>query len=93
LRHIVPNVLPLIVAQATTMIGYAMVDLAAISFLGLGVQPPTPNWGVMISENQVGIPQGYPLPALAAGTCIVLVVVAFNVLGERLFTCAQAARR
>jgi peptide/nickel transport system permease protein len=92
LRHIVPNVLPLIVAQATTMIGYAMVDLAAISFLGLGVQPPTPNWGVMIFENEVGIPQGYPLPALAAGTCIVLVVVAFNVLGERLFTYAQATR-
>jgi peptide/nickel transport system permease protein len=93
LRHIVPNVLPLIVAQATIMIGYAMVDLAAISFLGLGVQPPTPNWGVMISENQVGIPQGYPLPALSAGICIVLVVVAFNVLGERLIGYAQAARR
>jgi peptide/nickel transport system permease protein len=93
LRHIVPNVLPLIVAQGTIMIGYAMVDLAAISFLGLGVQPPTPNWGVMISENQVGIPQGYPLPALAAGICIVLVVVAFNVLGERLFGYAQAASR
>lgn len=92
LRHIVPNVLPLIVAQATIMIGYAMVDLAAISFLGLGVQPPTPNWGVMISENQIGIQQGYPLPALAAGICIVLVVVAFNVLGERLFTYAQAAK-
>ena len=88
-----PNVLPLIVAQATIMIGYAMVDLAAISFLGLGVQPPTPNWGVIISENQVGIPQGYPLPALAAGICIVLVVVAFNVLGERLFGYAQAAGR
>ena len=93
LRHIAPNVLPLIVAQATTIIGYAMVDLAAISFLGLGVQPPTPNWGVMIFENEVGIPQGYPLPALAAGTCIVLVVVAFNVLGERLFTYAQAVGR
>jgi peptide/nickel transport system permease protein len=93
LRHIVPNVLPLIVAQATIMIGYAMVDLAAISFLGLGVQPPTPNWGVMISENQVGILQGYPLPALSAGICIVLVVVAFNVLGERLFGYAQEARR
>jgi peptide/nickel transport system permease protein len=93
LRHIVPNVLPLIVAQATIMIGYAMVDLAAISFLGLGVQPPTPNWGVMIAENQVGIPQGYPLPALSAGICIVLIVVAFNVLGERLFGYAQAAER
>jgi peptide/nickel transport system permease protein len=89
LRHIVPNMLPLIVAQATIMFGWAMVDLAAISFLGLGVQPPAPNWGVMISENQPGILQGYPLPALAAGLCIVSVVIAFNVLGERLFQQAQ----
>jgi peptide/nickel transport system permease protein len=89
LRHIVPNMLPLIVAQATIMFGWAMVDLAAISFLGLGVQPPAPNWGVMISENQPGILQGYPLPALAAGLCVVGVVIAFNVLGERLFQQAQ----
>lgn len=92
LRHIVPNMAPLIVAQATIMFGWAMVDLAAISYLGLGVQPPTPNWGFMISENQVGIPQGYPMPALAAGACIVTVVIAFNVLGERLLERAQAAR-
>ena len=93
LRHLIPNLAPLIVAQATILFGYAMVDLAAISFLGLGVQPPTANWGVMISENQAGLLQGYPLPALAAGACIVLVVIAVNVLGERLFEQAQAARR
>lgn len=92
LRHIIPNIMPLIVAQATILFGYAMVDLAAVSFLGLGVQPPAANWGVMISENQVGIPQGYPLAALAAGACIVAVVIAFNVLGERLFEQAQATR-
>jgi peptide/nickel transport system permease protein len=84
-RHLIPNLSPLIVAQATVTFGYAMVDLAAISFLGLGVQPPTANWGVMVSENQIGIVQGYPLPALAASACIVVVVVALNVLGERLF--------
>jgi peptide/nickel transport system permease protein len=93
LRHIVPNMLPLIVAQATILFGWAVVDLAAISFLGLGVQPPAPNWGVMISENQPGILQGYPLPALSAGVCIVGVVIAFNILGERLFEQAQAVRR
>jgi peptide/nickel transport system permease protein len=93
LRHLVPNIAPLIWAQATILFGYAMVDLAAISFLGLGVQPPTANWGVMISENQAGILQGYPLPALAASVCIVAVVIAVNVLGERLFDQAQAARR
>ena len=92
-RHLIPNMMPLIVAQATILFGYAMVDLAAISFLGLGVQPPEPNWGVMISENQVGIPQGYPLPALVACACIVVVVIAVNVLGERLFEQAQRTRR
>ncbi len=93
LRHLIPNMLPLIVAQATILFGYAMVDLAAISFLGLGVQPPNPDWGVMISENQSGVVQGYPLAALAAGICIVVVVVAFNILGERLYDQAQAERR
>src|SRR5262249_9168756 len=82
LRHLVPNVFPLIVAQATILFGYAMVDLAAISFLGLGVQPPNPNWGVMISETQSGILQGYPLPALAAGACISAVVISVHVLHE-----------
>jgi peptide/nickel transport system permease protein len=90
---VVPNILPLIVAQATILFGYAMVDLAAISFLGLGVQPPAANWGIMIAENQVGLIQGYPLPALAAGICIVTVVIAVNVLGERLSDQAQAVRR
>jgi peptide/nickel transport system permease protein len=93
LRHLLPNMAPLIVAQATILFGYAMVDLAAISFLGLGVQPPAPNWGVMISENQLGIPEGYPLSALAPGLCIVAVVIAVNVLGERLFQQATVIRR
>lgn len=84
-RHIAPNLVPLIVAQATVSFGYVMIDLAGLSFLGLGVQPPTANWGVMIEENQVGIVQGYPLPALSAGIAIVIVVIAVNLLGERLF--------
>jgi peptide/nickel transport system permease protein len=89
-RHIVPNMSSLIVAQATIMFGWAMVDLAAISFLGLGVQAPAPDWGVMISENAVGIQEGYPLPSLVAGACVVVVVIAFNVLGERLLERANA---
>jgi len=92
LRHVVPNIGPLIVAQATILFGYAMVDLAAISFLGLGVQPPTANWGVMIAESQDGLLLGHPLPAVAAGLCIVTVVIAVNLLGERLSAQAQAAR-
>jgi peptide/nickel transport system permease protein len=67
------------------MFGWAMVDLAAISFLGLGSQPPTADWGFMIQENQQGLAMGYATPALAAATCILVVVVAVNVLGDRAF--------
>lgn len=83
-KHLIPNVLPLIVAQATLLFGYTMLDIAILSYLGLGVQPPAPDWGVMIAENQTGILQGYALPALSASACIVAVVVSMNVLGERL---------
>jgi peptide/nickel transport system permease protein len=84
LRHLVPNVLPLVVAQATIVFGYAMVDLAAISFIGLGIQPPSTDWGQMVATGQGGALQGYLAEAFAAGFCIVIVVVAFNILGDRL---------
>ncbi|HEU4658533.1 MAG TPA: ABC transporter permease [Capillimicrobium sp.] len=83
-RHLVRNLLPLIVAQATLTFGYAMVDFAAISYLGLGVQPPTADWGVMVATGQAGVLQGYPAESLSAGLCVVVVVVAVNLLGERL---------
>ena len=83
-RHLLPNLGPLIVAQATLVFAWAMVDLAAISFLGLGVQPPTADWGVMVSTGETGVVQGYPLESLSAGLCIVLVVVAVSLLGERM---------
>jgi peptide/nickel transport system permease protein len=83
-RHLVPNVAPLIVAQGTLMFAWAMVDLAAVSFLGLGVQAPQADWGVMVGTGQPGVLQGYPEESLAAGLSIVVVVVAVNLLGERL---------
>jgi peptide/nickel transport system permease protein len=83
-RHLVPNIGLLVVAQGTLVFAWAMVDLAAISFLGLGVQPPTADWGVMVSTGETGVLQGYPLESLSAGLCIVLVVVAVNLLGESL---------
>jgi peptide/nickel transport system permease protein len=92
-RHLLPNVLPLIVAQGTILFGYAMVDLAAISFIGLGVQAPHPDWGVMISEGKSGVLEGHPATSLYAGLCIVVVVIAVNLLGERLNDRAQAVVR
>jgi peptide/nickel transport system permease protein len=81
-RHLVPNIAPLIVVQATLAFGYAMVELAALSYLGLGVQPPTPDWGSMVAEGQNGIVTGHPQESLYAVACIVVTVTAFGVLGE-----------
>ena len=63
LRHLIPNMMPLIVAQATIMFGWAMVDLAAISFLGLGVQPPSRQLG----RDDLGEPDRHPAGLPAAG--------------------------
>jgi peptide/nickel transport system permease protein len=93
IRHLVPNIIGLVVAQGTILFGYAMVDLAAISFIGLGVQSPQADWGVMVSEGRAGVLTGYPLESLSAGLCIVVVVVAVNLLGERLADLAQLGQR
>jgi peptide/nickel transport system permease protein len=92
-RHLGRNLLPLIVAQGAVLFGYAMVDLAAISFLGLGVRPPQADWGVMVSTGQSGVLQGYPLESLSAGVCIIAVVIAVNILGERLTERANSVSR
>jgi peptide/nickel transport system permease protein len=83
-RHLLPNLAPLIIAQATVSFGYVMVDLAAISFLGLGVQPPAADWGVMVASGEPAILAGHPQQSLYAGILIVITVCAFTILGERL---------
>lgn len=92
-RHLLPNISNLIVAQGTILFGFAMVDLAAISFLGLGVQSPQADWGVMVSEGKTGLLQGYPIVSLAAVLCIVVVVAAVSFLGERLDASSKDVRR
>jgi peptide/nickel transport system permease protein len=84
LRHLLPNISSLIVAQGTIFFGFAVVDLAALSFLGLGIQAPQSDWGVMVAEGKTPLLQGYPLEALSAVVCIVLVVSAVSFLGEKL---------
>jgi peptide/nickel transport system permease protein len=83
-RHLLPNIFPIVVVQATLSFGSALVDLAAISYLGLGVQPPTPEWGLMASTGQASILAGHPAESLYACIMIIIAVVAFNVMGERL---------
>jgi peptide/nickel transport system permease protein len=87
--HIFTNVAPIVRAQATILFGSALIDLAAISFLGLGVQPPTAEWGLIVGDGTLATLNGYPQEALAAGIAIVITVVSFNVLGERIAARSQ----
>jgi peptide/nickel transport system permease protein len=82
LRHIVPNAVGPVVALLALDVGNAMITFAGLSFLGLGVVPPTPEWGAMVSEGQVLIEQWWvsTFPGLAMFT----VVVGFNFLGDAL---------
>ena len=92
-RHLLPNISSLIVAQGTILFGFAVVDLAAVSFLGLGVQSPQADWGVMIAEGKTGLLQGYPLESFSAAVCIIVVVSAVTFLGERLDARSKAGLR
>ncbi|MBD0675030.1 ABC transporter permease [Streptomyces sp. CBMA156] len=83
LRHVLPNIAPIVLAQSTVNFGYALMDLAGLSFLGLGVPALTPDWGRMVFDGQTAIQRGYPLSAILPCVLIVLTVVAFNVVGER----------
>lgn len=83
-RHVLPAVLPTALAQITVSYGYAMIDLAAMSFLGLGVQPPTADWGLMVSEGQRGVLQGYWEESVFAGLVIIVAVAAVSLVGDRL---------
>jgi peptide/nickel transport system permease protein len=84
LRHILPNVRTQIFTGMTINFGYAMIDLAALSFLGLGVQPPHPDWGLMVSNGQASLQQGYWEQSVFAGLAIVITVAAFGYVGEQL---------
>ena len=84
LRRLVPRVIPLILGYCVVLFGEALMSLAGLSYLGLGAQPPTSDWGLMVSEGQLPLIQGSVLPALAPGAAIALTVVAVNVVGVRL---------
>ena len=83
-RQLVPNLRPLIVAQAVSALGFAVVDVAAVSFLGLGVQPPTPDWGLMVKSGLDSALRGQPTEVIVASAAIVLFVGAVTVVGDRL---------
>ena len=82
-KHIVPNILPLMVITAAADIGAMMMELAGLSFLGFGSQPPAPEWGLMLNEGRQQL-QTAPWLMVFPGLAIFLTVVVFNLWGDSL---------
>lgn len=83
-RHILPNIAGPVLVIAASNFASAIVIEAGLSFLGVGVQPPQPSWGLMIKENYNFIITNNPMLALAPGIAIMILVLAFNLLGNGL---------
>src|SRR2546425_649611 len=81
-RHILPNVLNSAVVLGTLMLGVVIVTEAALSFLGVGVPPPKPAWGLMLADGKKGLMAGYWWLTVLPGSCIMLMVLAANLLGD-----------
>lgn len=82
-RHILPNVLPMVVITGAMDIGTMMMEIAGLSFLGFGAQPPTPEWGLMLNEGRQYI-QSAPWLMIYPGMAIFIVVAIFNLWGDSL---------
>jgi peptide/nickel transport system permease protein len=82
-RHILPNIMPALIVQATISIATAIIAEASLSFLGLGQQPPAPSWGSMLNTAQRFLTNA-PWMAIWPGLAIFLVVLSFNILGDGL---------
>ncbi|MBD7995754.1 ABC transporter permease [Arthrobacter sp. Sa2CUA1] len=92
-KHLIPALLPVIIAQSTIGFGYAMLDLAAISYLGLGAAPPASDWGVMISGGQPALLAGAPEQSMFPALMVVLTVLSVNILGARVTDWAEGVDR
>jgi len=81
-RHLLPNVLNTAIVLATLMLGVVIVTEAALSFLGVGVPPPKPAWGLMLADGKKGLMAGYWWLTVLPGACIALMVLSANLLGD-----------
>ncbi len=83
IQHVLPNCTAPIIVQATLSIGTAILDAAGLSFLGLGAQPPKPEWGAMLSDGRAAL-QNAPWVITFPGLAIFFVVIGFNLFGDGL---------
>ncbi|MBX3502280.1 MAG: ABC transporter permease [Alphaproteobacteria bacterium] len=82
--HILPNIMPIMMVQMSLTMGYAILNAAGLSFIGLGVRPPAPEWGIMVAEGANFIQSGEWWIALFPGATLMLAVFCFNLLGDGL---------
>jgi len=82
-KHILPNAIGPIIVQATLNMGTAILGISSLSFIGLGIQPPTPEWGSMLSDARSQL-RYYPHLVIIPGIAIVLAVMSFNLIGDGL---------
>ncbi|MFG1397416.1 ABC transporter permease [Roseixanthobacter pseudopolyaromaticivorans] len=93
LTQILPNILPIMMVQMSLTMGYAILNAAGLSFIGLGVRPPTPEWGIMVAEGSAFIVSGEWWIALFPGLALMFAVFCFNLLGDGLRDIVDPQRR
>jgi len=93
LRQVAPNIMPIMTVQMSLTMGYAILNAAGLSFIGLGVRPPMPEWGIMVAEGASFIVSGEWWVALFPGAVLMLAVFCFNLLGDGLRDIVDPRRR
>ena len=91
--QILPNIMPIMMVQISLTMGYAILNAAGLSFIGLGVRPPTPEWGIMVADGASFIVSGEWWIALFPGLTLMLAVFCFNLLGDGLRDIVDPRRR
>jgi peptide/nickel transport system permease protein len=93
LAQILPNIMPIMMVQISLTMGYAILNAAGLSFIGLGVKPPTPEWGIMVAEGATNIISGEWWVAFFPGVALMIAVFCFNLLGDGLRDLVDPQRR
>ena len=93
LGHVLPNIMPIMMVQMSLTMGYAILNAAGLSFIGLGVRPPTPEWGIMVAEGASFMVSGEWWIAFFPGAALMLAVFCFNLLGDGLRDIVDPRRR
>jgi peptide/nickel transport system permease protein len=93
LAHILPNIMPIMIVQMSLTMGYAILNAAGLSFIGLGVRPPTPEWGILVAEGAGFMVSGEWWISFFPGLALMVAVFCFNLLGDGLRDIVDPQRR